>query len=371
MKFKVGDRVKFLTEVGQGIIRSIIGPMTVSVETEDGFEIPTLTSDLVKIDAKTPAEKLFVDDMELQSDDDNVENAPIIEQDAKIDKSSLDSDNNSSRLIVYPSDRQVDKFHISIAFAPQNQQMPLIGDIDIYLMNFSSNDIIFSMHSAGENEFSLLSSAKVEAFTKFYITTITREEIEEYTKAQIQVLVLQHQSKVLRAPVSTDMSIKGSRFYKESAYKDDAILHQKALIYKLIDFKNIPILDKLGAGKEDDVVHTQKARIYEKNDEIIKHKKNDNEAIVDMHIWELVDDHSRMSNSEMLNIQLAYFEKCLQSAIDNHITKVVFIHGVGTGRLKQEITSIMDERDFLSYKPANMSEYGVGATQVDIMGTFS
>ncbi len=367
MKVKVGDRVKFLTESGQGIVRNIIGPQTVSVETEDGFEIPTLTSDLVVIEATSPAEKLFVDEMKLQGDDEGVESAPVLVEETY----NSSSDDNSSRLIVYPSDREPDKFHISIAFSPKNQQMPLIGDLDIYLMNFTSDDIVFSMHSAGENEFSLLSSAKVEAFNKFYITTISREEIEAYTKAQFQVLVLQHQSKVLRAPVSSDMSIKGSRFYKESAYKDDQILHQKALIYKLIDFKNIPIISKLDGGKQDDEVHKQKARIYEKNDEILKHKKNNNEAVVDMHIWELVEDHSRMTNLEMLNIQLSYFEKCLQSAIDNHITKVVFIHGVGNGRLKQEISSIMDERDFLNYKPANMSEYGVGATQVNIMGTFS
>ena len=369
MKFKIGDRVKFLTESGQGIIRNIIGPQTVSVETEDGFEIPTLTSDLVIIEAKTHAEKLFVNEMKLEGDDDNVENAPIIEKEEH--EVSLSNDYNSSRLIVYPSDRQVDKYHISIAFAPKNQQMPLVGDIDIYLMNFTANDILFSMHSAGENEYSLQCSAKLEAFSKYYIATINREQIEEYTNAQVQVLVLQHQSKELRAPVSSDMSIKGSRFYKESAYKDDSILHQKALIYKLLDFKNIPVLSKLSSSAEDNEVHKTKARIYEKNDEILKHKKSNKEAVVDMHIWELVDDHSRMTNAEMLNTQLAYFEKCLQSAIDNHITKVVFIHGVGTGKLKQEITAIMDERDFLTYKPANMTEYGVGATQVDIMGTYT
>ena len=369
MKFKIGDRVKFLTESGQGIIRNIIGPQTVTVETEDGFEIPTLTSDLVIIEAKTHAEKLFVNDMKLQGDDDGVEDAPIIEKEEV--SNTISDDINNSRLIVYPSDRQPEKFHISVAFAPKNQQMPIVGDIDIYLMNFTANDVLFSMHSAGEKEFSLVSSGKIEAFSKFYIATITREEIEAYSTAQVQILVLQHQSKELRAPISSDMSIKGSRFYKESAYKDDTILHQKALIYKLLDFKNIPVLSKLSGGAKDEDVHQTKARIYEKNDEILKHKKNSKEAVVDMHIWELVDDHSRMTNAEMLDVQLAYFEKCLQSAIDNHITKVVFIHGVGTGKLKQEITAIMDERDFLTYKPANMSEYGVGATQVDIMGTYS
>ncbi len=369
MRFKIGDRVKFLTESGQGVVRSIIGPMTVSVETEDGFEIPTLTSDLIIITTNTPAERLFVDEMKLQGEDDNVEDAPTIVVEEQRDKEDIDLD--TSRLIVYPSDRKPENYHISIAFAPKNQQMPIVGDIDIYLMNFSANDIIFSFHNQDNDSFELIASGRVEAFSKFLIATINREEIEAYTTAQVQVLVLQHQSKILRAPVSSDMNIKASKFYKEGSYKDDSILHQKALIYKLLNVKDIPVLSKLNIGAVDNDVHSQKARIFESNDEILKHKKNNNEAVVDMHIWELVDDHSRLTNAEMLNIQLGYFEKCLQSAIDNHITKVIFIHGVGTGKLKQEIISIMDEKDFINYRPANMSEYGVGATQVDIMGTFA
>ncbi len=370
MRIKVGDRVKFLTESGQGIVRSIIGPQTVSVETEDGFEIPTLAADLVVVNTTTSssaAEKLFVNEMDLPDEDPN----EVKEEVPAPIENTYDDSMNSSRLIVYPSDRQPDKFHISIAFAPKNQQMPIVGDLDVYLMNFTANDLLFSMHHANENEFELISSGRVEAFTKYFIATISREEIDTYTSAQIQTLILQHQSMVLRAPVSSDLSIKGSKFYKENSYKDDSILHQKALIYKLLDFKNIPVITEIAGGKTDNEVHAVKARIYEKNDEILKHKKSKDHAVVDMHIWELVEDHSRMTNSEMLDTQLAYFEKCLQSAIDNHITNVVFIHGVGTGKLKQEIISVMDERDFITYKPANMAEFGVGATEVEIMGTYN
>jgi len=89
-------------------------------------------------------------------------------------------------------------------------------------------------------------------------------------------------------------------------------------------------------------------------------------AVVDMHIWELTDNYSRMANGEMLNIQLDFLVECLESAIDNHFVKVVFIHGVGNGTLKQEIRKILDGYSFIEYHNASMKEYGLGATEVII-----
>lgn len=45
--FKIGDTVKFLNETGGGVVRRIIDPTMVLVETEDGFEVPYLTSELL------------------------------------------------------------------------------------------------------------------------------------------------------------------------------------------------------------------------------------------------------------------------------------------------------------------------------------
>lgn len=45
-KFKIGDRVKFLSSEGGGIIKGFSATNVANVEV-DGFEIPTLVSDLV------------------------------------------------------------------------------------------------------------------------------------------------------------------------------------------------------------------------------------------------------------------------------------------------------------------------------------
>ena len=357
MKYKVGDRVKFLMEEGEGIVRKIVGPNLVNVETEDGFEIPTLTRDIILIQTNTHEEKMFVknlDDSPTTFVNEEVE-SPIIEE----------KETNSSRLIVYPSDRIPEKFHLSIAFIPEHQNMPIAGDLDIYMMNFSSYDIMYSYHNQNDKSINLVSSGKIEAFSKLYVTSINREELDAYLNANVQTLIIQHQAKQLFAPISADMKLRGSKFYKETSFPKDQFLLQNALIYKLFDFKNVPLITKLSTEEDTDILKA-KASVHKKNDAILKHKVSNDRAEVDMHIWELVDDHSRMTNTEMLDIQLGYFEKCLQSAIDHKFSRVIFIHGVGSGRLKEEIKATLEPMDNIEYKPASMAQYGVGATQVDL-----
>lgn len=47
---KIGDKVRFLSEVGGGVVAGFHGKNIVLVEDEDGFQIPTSITDVVVID---------------------------------------------------------------------------------------------------------------------------------------------------------------------------------------------------------------------------------------------------------------------------------------------------------------------------------
>src|SRR5688572_8658503 len=49
MKLRIGDKVRILNEVGEGVISRIKDKNTVFVEMPDGFEIPYNVSELVPI----------------------------------------------------------------------------------------------------------------------------------------------------------------------------------------------------------------------------------------------------------------------------------------------------------------------------------
>ena len=53
---KIGDKVRFLSEVGGGKISGFQGKNIVLVEDEDGFEIPTPINDVVVVDNDDRAE---------------------------------------------------------------------------------------------------------------------------------------------------------------------------------------------------------------------------------------------------------------------------------------------------------------------------
>ena len=88
---------------------------------------------------------------------------------------------------------------------------------------------------------------------------------------------------------------------------------------------------------------------------------------VDLHIQTLVESHEDMKPGEILEVQMSRFTTALEGAIRAKSRKLVFIHGVGNGRLKHKIRKTI-EREYprLQYQDASFKEYGYGATMVII-----
>lgn len=87
---------------------------------------------------------------------------------------------------------------------------------------------------------------------------------------------------------------------------------------------------------------------------------------IDLHIHQLRDSTQGMSNFEMVQLQLATAKKALDLAIERKTPRIIFIHGVGTGVLKQELRALLRTYDHLSIYDADFSKYGRGATEVRI-----
>lgn len=85
----------------------------------------------------------------------------------------------------------------------------------------------------------------------------------------------------------------------------------------------------------------------------------------DLHIENLVKDHSKMSNGEILKTQLSHFNSYLDQAIRLGVRKIFVIHGKGKGKLKNEIATIlMRNPDVKTFKNEYHPKYGTGATEV-------
>ncbi|GAL71031.1 putative DNA mismatch repair protein [Jejuia pallidilutea] len=73
-----------------------------------------------------------------------------------------------------------------------------------------------------------------------------------------------------------------------------------------------------------------------------------------------------MTNFDMLNLQLQTAQRQLEFAIKKRIQRIVFIHGVGEGVLREELETLFRRYDNLKYYDANYQKYGLGATEVYI-----
>ena len=98
---------------------------------------------------------------------------------------------------------------------------------------------------------------------------------------------------------------------------------------------------------------------------IFTKQKNEVVLEVDLHINQLVKTTKNLDKFDLLNLQLDTAKRKLEFAIQKSISKVIFIHGVGEGVLKSELTGLLSKYP-VKFFDASYRKYGLGATEVYI-----
>ncbi len=98
-----------------------------------------------------------------------------------------------------------------------------------------------------------------------------------------------------------------------------------------------------------------------------KRAEDNSVAEVDLHLHEIVEDERRFSDGEKLEYQMRFFERALESAIRNGKRKLIVIHGVGEGVLREEVRKMLQYYEGVQFHDADMRRYGSGATEVIIL----
>ncbi|MCD4730510.1 MAG: DUF2027 domain-containing protein, partial [Bacteroidales bacterium] len=203
MKFKVGDRVKFLNESGGGVVSKIISPSMVNVAIEDGFEIPVMTGELLKIELDAPIDSpkhMFREDFHA-----DIQVQP--ESGYEEDERNIPLLNNSARGSLSEG--------IYFAFLPHDQRWLITGMLDIYLVNHTSFDILYSIfNEKEEGGFEGFDYGSVTSKSMILLDTIEREDVGNWEKGLVQVLFHKDSDNKVLAPGNTNFKINGTRFYK-------------------------------------------------------------------------------------------------------------------------------------------------------------
>ncbi len=86
----------------------------------------------------------------------------------------------------------------------------------------------------------------------------------------------------------------------------------------------------------------------------------------DLHIEKLVTAYKHLSNSDIIQIQMSHFKKQLEEAIQRHEKSMIVIHGLGKGKLKQEVFKLlMQYSEVSNFSNEYDQRFGFGATLIE------
>jgi len=123
--------------------------------------------------------------------------------------------------------------------------------------------------------------------------------------------------------------------------------------------------NKQVSSKISSEINNQRSNDLKKKFKHLDRYGNKERDIIDLHIENLIESHRGMNNSEILNIQMMHFRRFLNTSISKQHRKIVVIHGVGEGVLREEIRrDLNDYHSHLEFYDAPYSEFGYGATEI-------
>lgn len=372
---KIGDKVRFLSEVGGGVVTGFQEKDIVLVEDADGFDIPMPVRECVVIETDdynvpTPAARAAKKRMENQSA-------------ARTDAATTEASSSAlgsgwkaehpvkPQVSVYrqPEVKGGDVLNVYLAFVPEDIKAVSTTPFEAYLVNDSNYYMYYTYLSAEGKSWTTRSHGLLEPNTKFLLEEFEKSELNDREHVAVQLVAFKdNRAFAMKPAVNVEIRIDTVKFYKLHTFRQTDFFETPALMYDVV--KNDLPAKQAYVSAEDlqDALMKKKTVEHPSAPRTIVKRGGKNEIIeVDLHIGELLDDTHGMSNREMLNYQLDKFREVMEQYKNKREQRIVFIHGKGDGVLRKALLDEM-KRKYSACKTqdASFQEYGFGATMVTI-----
>ena len=362
---KIGDKVRFLSETGGGVVAGFQGKNIVLVEDADGFEIPFPVNDVVVVTDEDYTTKHIVESKQTKGMQENLSIKERMKaQDAEDEEDYDPSDN----FIAKPVERKGgDALSAYLAFVPIDIHDISNTTFESYFVNDSNYYIHYVYMTAEGANWSLRSSGEVEPNTKEFIEEFSRSQLNDMEQTCIQIVAYKRDKTFMIKPsVDARFRIDAVKFYKLHTFTENDFFETPALVYPIVenDVPRRPMTIDVKQLKENLISRNEKTQ---NKPHVTNQRMHDNKIVVDLHADKLLETTAGMSAGDILEYQLDVFRKTLEQYKSKKGMRLIFIHGKGEGVLRQ---SIIHELNYkykrYSYQDASFQEYGYGATQVTI-----
>ena len=308
----IGDKVRVIKGTEEGLITRFINDKLIEIEIEAGFTMPVMKSEIVIVSSQE--QNYF----EKEKTTEQVKAAPI-------------SLHNEGAYIAFEFEEGKNKAEcyfinhtpISIAIAVSEVQQ------ESYLNKL--------FHTCDRNESIKIGNYDLSQFNSWPSFSFHMMKVDIKNRNEPEF-------------IKKTFSPKAKNFFKSKT--KSPVRNQPAYVFNLLDGGM-----KINADELKEILF--------RGEETVAENPFSNEAIeVDLHIETLREDHEFLSPEEILPIQLVEFEKALDEALVKNRPEITFIHGVGSGKLKYEVSKVLSKHPHVKfYEDANKTRFGYGATK--------
>ena len=309
--FKLGDFVRFVDEKREGYVTRIIDAQMLGVTDTDGFEIPVAISNLTHVHGHNATPNLQGD--------------------------------NQKPIIV---DEDFAEIGIFLAVAEDSKASAVAH---FTLINNTSYQLLLTLKTDKKGVYKGEFASAIQPKTSTQIYSDNLGDLEVWPEFIFQILHFTTGNSKPKEPINLTRKFKAKDF--SGAKKQVAEINKYAWLIQLDE--PVKLIDAQKLKESFFRAETSKPKVAQPATEI------------DLHIEKIRDDHQFLGQSEIVDIQLNYFQQMLDAAIVHQMPSIVFIHGVGNGTLRHHIHKIISKHPQVrTFMDARKEKFGFGATEV-------
>lgn len=250
---------------------------------------------------------------------------------------------------------------LQLAFDPVKDAIDLVTKYQVFLINDTTDEFIFSLKINGASPI----HGKLTATSTFQLADLLFDQLNDSPTYEIESWKITTEGTGTKQQKT--LKVKAKQFFKK--VKTAPLLNRPVHLYVLFDKTTANAKTK----EEDLKTYTQKntrpIRLQQNHNK--RYKLHDVQEYanfsgeIDLHIENLPSRKGKMNSAEKLQLQLEHFDRFMEKAIRLGVPKVFIIHGIGKGKLKNYIASrLIQMREVKTFKNEYHPRYGWGATEV-------
>lgn len=314
----IGDTVRFLNESGEGRVLRFTSTEHVIVELPDGFEIPYPVSQLVVVKSDFQRDAII----------------PAIKMSHEVSE------------------------HIKLLLCTETQ-VDTGGHYALFFYNASGFHVVFTYAIELNSHLQFQLSADIGPYQRYHVCTKPQAFFEAVNLHVFQMLCYKKIEYKMQSPLTFNLSFKASQWQRFIWHAHEDFHKPVSLIWNF-DFKSEMYKPK--PDTEAAIVFSTSAPLNTAKQPL----KHTTQPVIDLHFEALDAPQHITEGFEKFRYQMDVFENELQKAFDLGCKSIIFIHGVGNGRLKSELVNRLQQKLHVSFHDASYKEYGAGATQVNL-----